>query len=220
MSLTKSSLLTFALLVLPLPVFSWDGVEITDSAGILRREIYADPSPVPGYCYWDKDEAGGPTFHATTVDGHGNACLYPWLVHCDTDSLVYRGSWPLIDGLYVSSSAYRVELSCTVDISVATRLKVRREVTGNLDTDEHLLAIVFPDETVWQFSDSDPNPFEVQMDLDVGVYQVTMTIDAVQANTTEKVIDPYEGSLVVRWEDPAGVAVEPMSWSSLKAIFR
>ncbi len=220
MPLTKSCLLTFALLVLAWPAFSWDGVEITDSAGLLRREIYADPSPTPGFCYWDKDEAGGPTFHATNDEGFGNFCIDPWLVHCDTDSLVYRGSWPLIDGLYVRSSAYRVELSCTVDIFVATRLKVRREVTDNLDTDEHMLTIVFPDETEWQFSDSAPNPFEVQMDLDPGVYQVTLTIDALQATTTGTVIDPYVGSLVVKWEDPAGVAVEPMSWSSLKAIFR
>jgi hypothetical protein len=90
------------LLILALATPAMGGVEVLDSTGLVERDIYGAPSPVPGHCYWEKDENAGPDFHATEADGYGNdGCPYPWLAHCDGDSLVYHGTWPLIEGLYL-----------------------------------------------------------------------------------------------------------------------
>jgi len=221
MQLFKFILLMIALTGAALPVAAWDGVEVTDSAGLLRQEVFAAPSPSPGYCYWDKDEPAGPSFHATDVDGYGNTgCADPWMVHCDNDSLVYQGTWPLIDGLYVISSAYRVELTCTVDVTVATLLTASRAVTGNLDIDDHALTIVFPDGTEVLLLEPGSGPDQVQLELDPGSYQVSLTVEAFQSKTTQTVIDPYESHVVLKWEDPDSVDVEHTSWGSLKAVFR
>ncbi len=221
MSLLKSVLLMSALTAIALPAAAWDGVEVLDSTGMLRQEVFGAPSPTPGYCYWDKDEFAGPVFHATNPDGFGNnECTYPWLVHCDGDSLVYRGSWPLIDVLNVLSSAYRVELTCSIDILLPTRLSASRTGAGNLDVDEHALIIVFPggDEVLLLAPGSGPD--QNQLDLEPGTYLITLTVDAYQATPSTVAIDPYEGQVLLKMEDPEQVAVEASSWSSLKAVFR
>ena len=221
MSLLKSVLLMSALTAMALPAFAWHGVEVLDSTGMLRQEVFAAPSPTPGYCYWDKDEFSSPVFHATNPDGYGNSdCTYPWLAHCDSDSLVYRGSWPLIEGLYVLSSAYRVELTCSIDITLPTRLSVSRTVAGNLDIDEHALTIVFPGGAEVQLLAPGSGPDQNQLDLEVGTYQIILTVEAYQATPSGVVIDPYEGQVLIKIEDPNQVAVEALSWSSLKAAYR
>lgn len=221
MSLLKSVLLMSALTAMALPVAAWDGVEVLDSTGALRQEVFAAPSPTPGYCYWDKDEFAGPVFHATNPDGYGNAdCTYPWLVHCDGDSLAYRGSWPLIDALYVLSSAYRVELTCSIDIILPTRLSASRTVTGNLDVDEHAVIIGFAGGAEVLLLEAGSGPDQNQLDLEPGTYQITLIVDAYQATPSGVVIDPYEGQVLIKIEDPNQVAVEALSWSSLKAAFR
>ena len=110
-SLALTILLT--LLLVP-PASAWEGVQVTHSSGLVRQEVYAAPSPTPGFCYWDKDPSTGPEFHATEADGYGNNCTFPWMVHCDRDSLVYRGSWPFLDFEFILSSAFVVELACEV----------------------------------------------------------------------------------------------------------
>ncbi len=221
MTLFRFCILISALIIAVLPAAAWDGVEVVDSSGSLRKEIYAAPTPTPGYCYWDKDEFGGPAYHATNADGYGNTgCPSPWLVHCDNDSLVFWGTWPLIDGLYVLSSSYNVALSCSVEISVDTRLSASRAVVGNLDIDEHTLTIGFPDGAEVQLLAPGSGPDQAQLDLPPGNYRITLTVSALQSKTTQTEIDPYEGQVLLKWEDPAGVAVEPLSWSSLKAGFR
>jgi hypothetical protein len=47
-----------------------------------------------------------------------------------------------------------------------------------------------------------------------------LTVDARQSSPSLDAVDPYEGSVVLRWDDPAVVAVEGSSWGSLKAFFR
>ncbi len=221
MSLLKSVLLMSALTAMALPAAAWDGVEVLDSTGMLRQEVFAAPSPTPGYCYWDKGEFAVPIFHATNPDGYGNYdCTYPWLVHCDGDSLVYRGSWPLIEGLYILSSAYRVELTCSINIILPTRISASRTVAGNLDIDEHTLIIGFPGGAEVWLLEAGSGPDQNQLDLEPGTYQITLMVDAYQATPSTVAIDPYEGQVLVKIEDPDQVAVDALSWSSLKALFR
>jgi len=171
MQLFKFILLMIVLTGAALPVAAWDGVEVTDSAGLLRQEVFAAPSPSPGYCYWDKDEPADPSFHAT-------------------------------------------------DVTVATLLTAGRAVIGNLDIDDHALTIVFPDGTEVLLLEPGSGPDQVQLELEPGSYQVSLTVEAFQSKTTQTVIDPYEGHVVLKWEDPDSVDVEPTSWGSLKAVFR
>jgi hypothetical protein len=216
----KVVLFVFALLAIEVPASAWDGVEVVVSTGLLRQEVFGAPSPTPGYCYWDKDPIAGPTFHATETDGYGNnECPYPWMVHCDNDSLAYRGIWPLIDAEYVLSSAYRVELTCSVNVTTATRLIASRSVVGNLDDDEHSLSVFFPDGAEVPLLAPGSGPDQEQMDLEPGTYQVVLIVDAYQGTPVGTPIDPYAGSVLLQWEDP-GVAVTTTSWSSLKAVFR
>jgi hypothetical protein len=207
-------------LLLALPAPAWDGVQVVDSAGLLRQEVFGAPSPTPGFCYWDKDPTSGPDFHATETDGYGNNdCTFPWLVHCDRDSLAYRGFWPLIDHEFVLSSAYRVELTCEVEISASTRLSASRTVAGNLDDDIHTLTLEYPDGAEVILLAPGSGPDLVELDLEPGGYLVSLVVDAYQGTPVGTPIDPYEGRVLLKWEDPT-VDAAPTSWGSVKAVFR
>jgi len=200
---------------------AWDGVVVNDSAGQLRQEYFAAPSPSPGYCYWDKDAAGGPDFHATSPDGYGSTgCTDPWLVHCDGDSLVYRGSWPFIPANYITTAEYRVDLVCDITVLAPTRLSASRSVIGSLTVDEHTLLLDSKRLESLPILAPGSGPDNVQMDLSPGNYSITLHVDAKATKTGLTDLNSYQGSVVLKWEDPAGVAVESTSWSSLKAAFR
>jgi hypothetical protein len=212
--------LIFAMAGPSCPGFAWEGAEILESTGLLRQEAFGAPSPTPIYCYWDLEAPAGPTFHATNADGYGNGCPDPWLVHCDTDSLVYRGSWPLIDALYAFSSAYRVTLSCSVAFSGPTRLTAVRTFTGELDREEHSLTIGFADGTTVALLAAGAGPDQAELVLAPGVYGITLTVDAYNARGAAAVIGPYEGAVSLVWEEDSVVGVESQSWSGLKVAFR
>lgn len=213
-------LLIFAVAGPSRPAIAWEGVTVLESTGLVRQEAYGAPSPTPMYCYWDLGPDAGPTFHATNTDGYGNAgCPDPWLVHCDSDSLAYRGSWPLIDAPFALGSAYRVTLSCSVEFSVPVRLSASRTVAGELYRDEHGLTVGFPDGTVVDLLAVDAGPDRAELRLPPGVYRITLTIDASSAWDAAAVIGPYEGAVSLVWVQDA-VGIEPESWSGLKAAFR
>jgi len=209
-----------ALLFATQPSTALESVEVLDADGRLWQHLWVAPSPTPGTCYWELAESGGPVFHATNADGEGTLeCSDPWLVHCDSDSLVFRGVWPFIDMTYVTGSEYLVDLSCSVNITADTRLSAGRTVIGNLDTDEHMLTITYPDGSILPVLPSGPGPDQAQLILQPGSYLVTVHVSAYQHKIGEENIDPYLGHVLLKWEDPGSVAVEPVSWSSFKASF-
>jgi hypothetical protein len=208
-------------LALSMPAFGWEGAVVQESTGTLHQEFYGDPSPTPGYCYWEKDTDGGPLFLAANTDGYGNmGCPYPWFVNCDGDSLVYRGSWPYIEADYLRSGRYEVDLSCSVMIQAETRLAASRSVAGVLDSDVHTLTLVYEDGTSLPILAAGEGPDEAQIILQPGTYSVILQVVARQSAHNKRILDPYEGSVVLKWEDPAGVAVESTSWGAIKATFR
>jgi hypothetical protein len=82
------------------PAIALESVEVLTSAGQIREESFGVSSPTPAWCWWESDPATGPVFQATNADGYGNYdCLESWSVHCDSDSLVFRGSWSPIESL-------------------------------------------------------------------------------------------------------------------------
>jgi hypothetical protein len=209
-----------ALLFAVLPATALESVEVLEADGRLWQHLWVAPSPTPGTCYWELAEGGGPVFHATNADGDGTLeCSDPWIVHCDSDSLVFRGVWPFIDATYVTGSEYLVDLSCSVNITADTRVSAGRTVVGNLDTDEHTLTITYPDGSILPVLPSGSGPDQAQVILQPGVYLVTLQVSAYQHKVGDEIIEPYLGHVLLRWEDPGSVAVEPVSWSSLKALF-
>jgi hypothetical protein len=217
----KSFILISALMITALPAIAWEGVEVLAAEGDLQQHVFAAPSPIPGYCYWEHAETAGPVFHATNADGYGNmGCLYPWLVHCDADSLVFRGGWPLIEGTFLTGAEFIVDLSCSVNITADTRLSAGRTVVGDLDTDEHTLTVVFPDGSILPVLPSGSGPDQANLILQPGAYLVTLHVHAYQHVITGENITPYAGHVLLKWEDPGSVAVEPVSWSSLKTLYR
>jgi hypothetical protein len=213
--------LLFATAFLTLPATAWEGAEVQDSVGELRLHFWADPSPTPGWCYWDSDPDGGPLFQASNADGSGNmGCTDPWFVHCDGDSLVYRGSWPYIEALYLRSAEYLVTLSCEVKIEAETRLVATRSVDGNLDTDEHDLTLVYKDGTILPILERNGGPDEAQIILQPGTFTIILHVTAQQTTHNKRILDPYEGSVVMKLEDASGVAVENATWGAVKATFR
>ena len=197
-----------------------DHVQMQSADGHLRREIYGAPSPVPGYCYWDSP-GDALTFHATNDDGYGNMdCLEPWLVHCDGDSLVFRGQWPFLDHEYLIGSGYYVDLSCSVTLDAEMQLTASRSVTGVLVANLHTLVVEFADGSDLVLLDVDSGQDHAFILLPPGTYQLHMHIEAYKHTTYGYPIEPYEGEVVARWSDPDPVAVQPVTWSSLKALYR
>ncbi len=221
MKLFKTGLLVFSFALLAVPASAWTGIEVTEAEGLLRRESYGAPTPVPSYCYWDHEISMGPVFHATNADGDGNTgCTEPWLVHCDADSLVFRGQWPLLDDLYLLDSSYEADLNCTVVLAEESRLSARRLViSGELDTDEHLLTVTDSDGLVMEVLGVG-GPDENQILLPAGTYAVQLYVHAYKDRIYGYPIEPYFGEVVLSWEDPGTVMVDPVPWGWLKSSYR
>ncbi len=203
------------------PALAWDGLEILEVEGGLQHHVFTSPSPIPGYCYWDYALATEPFSPVTNADGYGNMdCLHPWQISCDSDSMVFRAEWPLIDSTSVMGIEYIVDFSFSVDVSAQTQVVASREiVASDLDTDIHSLTIEYPDGSLAPVLPAGSGPDLFQLTLEPGIYQVTLRIQAYQHRTTGEVITPYNGQVVLVWQDPEVVAVETRSWGSVKACF-
>lgn len=221
MTLIRSIFLIFIIIITAVPMLAWDGVEPVDSSGYITRWFTYTSSPTPRYCDWRTADPAGPALQATNADGVGNnGCADQWLVHCSGDSLVYRGHWPQMDGSLVYTSHYESVLACSVNITKRTRLSASRLVTGNLTSDIHAVDIEYPDGSSTFLFPAGSGPDQAELILDPGLYQVLFTVDAYQSVQVLDDIDPYEGFIILIWQDPNSVAVESMSWGSMKAIFR
>lgn len=208
------------LLILALATPAMGTVEVLDSTGLVQREVWGAPSPVPAFCYWEKDKNAGPDFHATEADGYSNdGCIYPWLAHCDGDSLVYHGTWPLIENQYLLGADFRATLTCSVNLTEPTRLDADRTVSGNFDVDDHTLSIIYPDGAVVDLLLPGSGPDQIAVDLQPGLYHVTLEVEASQHGPVGTPVDPYDGQVRLIWEDP-GVPVSTTSWSSVKVLYR
>ncbi len=221
MTLIRSVFLIFTIIVTALPASAWDGVESLEASGYITRWFTLNSSPTPRYCDWRTADPPGPIYSATNADGVGNNdCTDPWFVHCDRDSMVYRGSWPGIDARLVYSSHYEAVFACSINISQTTFLSASRSVEGNLTSDIHVVEMEYPDGSMVSLLAAGSGPDQVERMLEPGSYQIFILVDAYQSNRLGDFIDPYQGFIVLTWQDPARVAVEPMSWGSMKAIFR
>jgi len=173
-------------------------------------------------CYWDTGETMVQEFSATEADGEGTLDPpNPWYAHCNSDSLVFWGTWPLIDSPYVGSVDYDVELSCSVSIPEATVLIASRTVVaGGLSSDRHILTIEYPSGSVIPILAEGEGPDLNQVILAPGLYVVRLNVRSSQYRYTMGVVNPYFGRVDLAWRDPRLVSVESLSWDSLKAIFR
>jgi hypothetical protein len=203
------------------PASAREGVNLVDSYGSVTRWNILHASPTPSYCNWESSDFGLLEFHATNADGSGNnGCLDPWFIHCDTDSLVARGAWPLVDATWSKGSHFEAILACTVTLTTRTGLVATRSVTGDLAIDEHELTLIHPDGTHVRIFTPGPGPDEAGLILDPGTYQILLEMYAFQTNPGGDFINSYEGEIILRWADPDLVAVESTSWGNLKAIYR
>jgi hypothetical protein len=220
MSVFKSFLLAVTLLATAAPAFAWDGTEVLEADGYITRWVTYRSTPTPGYCDWRPDSPPVLGFEATNADGAGNLpCDDPWYVHCSSDSLVYRGAWTPHSASPISSTNYESTLTCTVNVTAETGMFCTRSSAGNLDVDSHRLFLEHPGGEVVNIFEEGVGPDDVQLVLNPGTYDVTVIVFANQS-LPGGTYDSYAGHVAVVWDDPATVAVEPVSWSSVKAIFR
>lgn len=197
-----------------------EGVEINLAQGQVRHHIQADPSPVPGYCYWES-EPSTTAFHVTEADGYGNMdCPHEWLAHCDSDSLVFHGTWPLMETTYVRTANYQVDLTCDVTISDYTLVKAQRIIEGNLTTSIHTLIVEYADGTEEILLDETGGLDQTQTLLLPGHYTIHLQVHAQLHLVFSGLITPYDGHVRLTFEDPGPVAVQPTAWDSLKSLYR
>ncbi len=221
MNLRQTLMLVLALIIIAVPAAALDSVELLSGTGNVREESFGVASPTPAWCWWDHDPANGPLFQATNDDGYGNAdCQEVWSVHCDSDSLVFRGSWLPVESFGFASSHYEVDLACSVNITAETRLRASRQVSGALDTDEHTLTVTFPDGTVAPVLSGGSGLDEVAFVLLPGVYQIALTVGAHEYRGVDSGRSAYVGRVLLAWEAAGTVAVEDLSWGGLKALYR
>ncbi len=201
---------------------AWDGVEVTAADGSVERLAYGGASPTPYACAWYHDETTAPFFHITNEEAlGGETCANPWLVHCDEDSLVYYGAWPLGTSYTANSIEYNVDLTCTVTVTEPVRLRAERAGDfGSLAADEHDLTLKYPDGSSLSLFWAATGPEEMQLILAPGSYEATLHVFASHYRQSGQFIRPYAGRVRLLWEDPGVVGVEPVAWSSLKALYR
>ena len=221
MTLIRSMFLVLTIIITALPALAWDGVEAVEARGYITRWFTLTSSPTPRYCDWRTVDLAGPALHASNADGVGNnGCTDPWLVHCDGDSLVYRGYWSQVEASLVYANHYEAVLISSINIIKQTRLSASRSVDGNLTGDIHAVTIEYPDGSSVPLFPAGSGPDQAELILTPGLYQVSFVVDAYQSNKLVDFIDPYQGFIILIWQDPGSVAVEPMSWGSIKAVFR
>ena len=185
----------------------------------MNHNIWVSSSPTPGYCYWD-NEVPTPYFHATNADGYGNMeCPHFWLAHCDSDSMTFHGTWPVIDSPYVTGAEYYVDLSCSVEITSETLLAASRTGEGALDTDQHTLVVEYADGTDEILLEDGTGPDQHQLILLPGTYVIHLHVHAYKHKTFSQNLYPYSGYVSLKLEEPGHVAVQPITWDSLKAAY-
>jgi len=221
MSLLKTIIISSVLCAAALPALALDGVEVLASEGHLREESFGVGSPTPAYCWWDSDPATAPLMSASNADGYGNSgCTELWSVHCDSDSLVYRGSWVPIESMAFASSHYEVDLTCSINLTSDTQLTAGRQVLGTLDTDEHTLAITHPDGTVELVLAAGSGPDEVVLVLEPGTYQIDLLVVAREFRGTSSGRHAYAGQVLLTWESQGPVPTKAKTWGATKALYR
>jgi len=201
------------------PAAALGGVEILETEGHLRQEVYYAPTPVPDWCYWDRGPSPA-SFHAVNADGNGSSgCQIPWLVHCDADSLAFAGHWPANDAVYVHSSLYEITLECRVRLDTDMKLHANRTVdSGELLFDQHTLTVDLPDGgTVAVLGDSTMID-TAELLLPPGEYDLRLYVYAMQLSYGGE-IDPYDGQVRMWWSEFEPVETVPTSWGRIKALY-
>nr|MEE4269911.1 hypothetical protein [Candidatus Krumholzibacteria bacterium] len=199
---------------------AWDGVQVLEATGFIREHIYGAPSPVPGWCYWEQDEPVT-SFHATNEDGHGNMeCPHYFLAHCDDDSMIFYGSWPLNDHIYTIGASYEAQLVCTVLLTSNSWLMAQRENEwGTLTSDLKTVTLQHPSGASEEIL-AEVGPDTLQVMLTPGTYTVSIQVNLSQSAPYPNPVLPFSGWVGVTWEDPAPVATEPVTMGAVKALFR
>jgi len=217
----KSLSLLLILILAAAPATVLACANLLESTADLKHHVNGAPSPIPGYCYWESDPAAGPTFTATQLDGYGNMdCPHPWRVHCDADSLVFQGAWPVIDTEYVLGADYQANLTCRLRVTSDIKLTATRSVSGRLDQDTHTAEILFPDGTTVKLLTDGIGDDTADLLLPPGVYGLTLYVYAHQTRAPDPVVSPYAGRVVLQWDATGELAAEAVDWNSLKMSFR
>lgn len=191
-------------------------VEILEATGNVSIEEYGTYSPVPGWCYWSYPTTVEGTYHAGVDDGSGPYCVFPWLAHCDGDSLLFQGAWDEVPyNPHLDSTNYSVVLSCDVLLTATTQLAASREVSAGLDDEEHSLSLTLPDESQLIVLAAEEGPDQVELDLEPGIYGVRLRVLARDRGPYRPA---YSGAVVLRWSSD-GTPVEASSWGAVKAMY-
>ena len=198
---------------------AWEGVQVLEATGVIREHIYGAPSPVPGWCYWEQEEPVT-SFHATNEDGQGNmGCPHYFLAHCDDNSMVFYGSWPLNDHIYIIGASYEASLICTVQLISNSRLIANRGYTGTLDLDTRTVTLVHPSGAHEEIL-GPGGPDELQVMLTPGIYTLEIEVDVSQSAPYPNPLLPFDGWVGLTWEDPESVGTQPSTLGAVKALFR
>jgi hypothetical protein len=198
----------------------WDGVQIMEASGHVKHHLWGAPTPIPSYCYWEL-EIPINHFHATNTDGYGNMeCPHFWLAHCDSDSLAFHGTWPVMDSPLLRSAEYLVNLSCSFTITSETLLSAHRTIDADLDTDLHTLVVGFSDGSEEILLGPDSGPDQAQILLLPGNYMAQLQVNANQNKIYSEDLPPYSGWVSLKWGEPGPVDTRPDTWDSIKAVYR
>ncbi len=217
----KNALWVFCFCAMPLTAVALDTVEILSSTASLREESFGSSSPTPAWCWWENDPLVPGEIQATQSDGYGNyGCLEQWFVHCDSDSLVFRGSWSAVESNNFSSSHYAVELTSTVRLTAITVLYACRQVEGDLEDDEHILTIAAVGGDMTPLLAAGSALDEVTRAFLPGEYEVKLRVNAREVRSADAGRDAYTGQVRLVWGDQGPVAESALSWGTLKALYR
>lgn len=221
----KTSLLLAGLMVLAVAALAEDTRQPKSPAAVfLGGEVYAswsivgDSAPSPAcHFHWEASPAAGEDYHNSAVFTE-EPCLSAWEVHCDRDSLSYRGSWRTEnDPTDYSWNFTTIDLEITAWIAFtdAVRLYAASDSKGVLEADTHLV-VIKPDGGEGQILLGPDPGGSVKTSLEPGIYSITLIVDVTEHHTHYD----YLAGLRVWWEDAGGVSVQPETWSGIKARYR
>ncbi len=198
---------------------AWDGITLQAITADVDFDLFVDPMPTPAcWHYWAWEASGNDvlTLHQTYGIDVG-ICTRAWLLHCDTDSLSWHGSWAEIDpdDYLWNWLIYDVVLSSRVYIWEPARLLARRTVTGELSTDIHAVEVVPSVGDPMVMLAADGGPDEARSTWNRDVYTLILRVSAREHGTHYA----YDGRVHLTWEPQGGSPVQLVTWSTIKALY-
>jgi hypothetical protein len=141
-----------------------------------------------------------------------------WHLNCHANGMFFLGSISREeDAFHDFMVSHEVQMDVQLRVAEPTRIDAARNVSGILGYELHEVILIHPDGSEEVLLGGDGMRDRVSRVLDVGLYGIRISIDAMDYGYFPSPF-AYEAVLAVDWMDTVGE--EAANWGSIKSLYR